>query len=443
MIFKSKTLYKILFLLPIVIGCNSKKIFLHSGDIYNTGFYSYCNDSLEIYTKVFGDFDKNMFFDEKLDSKAKNVLRKTYFKRKRDKILFHSDTTIEGYYSVIGVLKNKIDSSKYQKEQTDKGVFYKRILFKKYGIYEVVFPINNKFFGLVLFEKRQGNELENRFDYKAITNYTLELMAEKKCEKHNFHKMSNFIFYSDSLGDYLTYKILEDYENSLNKKETSYFFQYLANYYSFAKKYYKAEEAFEKVFKNYYLDKKISLVPISEKDLFNKAKDNKLVIFNESHHFPVHRYLVGKMLKDFYNHGFRYLAIEAIKENNSLDKNGFPTLSDGFYIKEFNMSNLIREAKNIGFYVFGYDSFGGDREYNQAKNIFEKTFLLDPNAKVLVLCGYGHIDENKDKKHTASYFKNLYDIEPYTIEQASYREKTQTNNVFLLLSEERNMDCDI
>jgi len=53
---QKKILYKILFLLPIVVGCNSKKIFLHSGDVYSTGYYGYCNDSLGIYTKVFGGF---------------------------------------------------------------------------------------------------------------------------------------------------------------------------------------------------------------------------------------------------------------------------------------------------------------------------------------------------------------------------------------------------
>jgi len=297
MILQRKILYKILFLLPIVVGCNSKKIFLHSGDVYSAGYYGYCNDSLGIYTKVFGDLDKNMFFNKKLDSKAKYVTKKISFNRKQDKILFYSDTKIENFYSVIGILKNKIDFTKYEKEHTDKGIFYKRVLFKKYGIYEAVFPINNKFFSLVLYEKKQEDKLINKFDYKAITNYTLELMAEKKCEKYNFNELSNSIFYSDSLGDYLTYKNLKDYQNDLNEKEMGYFLQYLATYYSFAKKYYQAEETFQKVFKNYYSDKKIELNSISKENLLDKIKNEKLVIFNEAHHFPVHRYLVGKLLK--------------------------------------------------------------------------------------------------------------------------------------------------
>jgi len=126
-----------------------------------------------------------------------------------------------------------------------------------------------------------------------------------------------------------------------------------------------------------------------------------------------------------------------------LERNGFPTLSDGFYVKEFNLSNLIREAKNIGFYVFGHDSFDNDREYNQAKNIFEKTFQTDQNAKVLILCGYGHIDENQDKKRMANHFKTSFNIDPYTIEQASYRDKALTNTLFILHSEDNNMECDL
>jgi len=153
--------------------------------------------------------------------------------------------------------------------------------------------------------------------------------------------------------------------------------------------------------------------------------------------------LVGKLLKEFYNQGFRYLGLEAFKQNNSLERNGFPTLSDGFYVKEFNMVNLILEAKNMGFYVFGYDSFDNDREYNQAKNIFEKTFQTDQNAKVLILCGYGHIDENQDKKRMASHFKTSFNIDPYTIEQASYRDKTAMDSVFLLISEDSNMECNL
>lgn len=390
-----------------------------------------------------GDFDKNMFFKQKISAETKRVLRNISFNQKEDKILFHSITTIEPYYNVIGSLRKNIDFTKYEKNNTDKGLFYKRILFKKNGIYEAVFPIDNIFFSLTFYEKTLDKELKNLPDYKGMTNYTLEAITEKKCEKENFHKLSNIYFHSDSLGDYLTYDKLKFFESRVNKKELGYFRQYLSTYYSFAQKYSEADTEFNKLFKSYYSDKKITLTPLNDKDLLNNIQSERLVIFSEAHHFPAHRYLIGKLLEDFYNQGFRYLAIEALNKNNLLDKNGFPTLSDGFYIKEPNMANLIREAKNMGFIVFGYDSFEGNREYNQAKNIFEKTFDIDKEAKVLVLCGYGHIDENKDRKRMANQFKISFGIDPYTIEQSSYRDKEPTDELFLLFSESNNMECDM
>lgn len=68
---------------PIIIGCNSQKIFLNSGDIYDTSYYNYCNDSLKIYSKLMGDFDKNMFFKQKISAETKRVLRNISFNQQR------------------------------------------------------------------------------------------------------------------------------------------------------------------------------------------------------------------------------------------------------------------------------------------------------------------------------------------------------------------------
>lgn len=56
-----------------------------------------------------GDFDKNMFFKQKISAETKRVLRNISFNQKEDKILFHSITTIEPYYNVIGSLRKNID----------------------------------------------------------------------------------------------------------------------------------------------------------------------------------------------------------------------------------------------------------------------------------------------------------------------------------------------
>jgi len=101
-----------------------------------------------------------------------------------------------------------------------------------------------------------------------------------------------------------------------------------------------------------------------------------------------------------------------------LNKNNFPTLSNGFYLREATLANLIREAKNSGFTVFEYDTEGSNREIIQAETIYNKTLKKDKNAKVIILAGYSHIDE-KDG-WMAEQLKTKYNINPYTINQTTF-----------------------
>ena len=151
----------------------------------------------------------------------------------------------------------------------------------------------------------------------------------------------------------------------------------------------------------------------------NQTKDKQLVMINEQHWYPKHRYLGNYMLKYFYDNGFRYLAVEAIWEDqDSLNMRRYPLQSTGFYLKEPQFGNFIRNALEMGFEVIGYDDFTKDREYEQAANIYTKTFKKDPHAKVLVWAGIGHINEEKSNVLKMGYYlKELSGIDPFTIEQ--------------------------
>lgn len=141
-------------------------------------------------------------------------------------------------------------------------------------------------------------------------------------------------------------------------------------------------------------------------------------MYNEAHHIPEHRYLVGKLLKDYYNIGYRYLGLEALW-NDSIQHRNYLKQTDGFYTSEPVLSNLIREAHQIGYKTFGYDLFNdiNKRELNQAENIVNKTLKNDKHAKILILAGWGHINETK--KTMAHQFKIQSHINPYTINQTS------------------------
>ncbi len=148
-------------------------------------------------------------------------------------------------------------------------------------------------------------------------------------------------------------------------------------------------------------------------------KDKQIVMINEQHWQPKHRYLGNSLLKYLYGKGFRYLAVEAIGENqDSLNIRRYPLQKTGIYTKEPQFGNFIRNALQMGFEIIAYDEFIQDRERKQAENIYHKTFGKNPNAKVLVWGGIEHINEEKtDYPKMGYYLKELSGIDPLTIEQ--------------------------
>src|SRR6185312_10257007 len=76
------------------------------------------------------------------------------------------------------------------------------------------------------------------------------------------------------------------------------------------------------------------------------------------------------------------------------------------------------------FKVVAYESDkegnGDVREYAQAKNLYERVFKADPQARLVVNAGYAHIQENGrylGGRSMAQHFRKLSGIDPLTIEQ--------------------------
>ncbi|WP_291125236.1 hypothetical protein [Flavobacterium sp. UBA6031] len=170
------------------------------------------------------------------------------------------------------------------------------------------------------------------------------------------------------------------------------------------------------------IDKKIESTVYDDEAIAyikEQMKDKQIVMINEQHWQPKHRYLGNSLLKYLYGEGFRYLAVEAIGENqDSLNIRRYPLQKTGFYTKEPQFGNFIRNALQMGFEIVAYDEFTQDRERKQAENIYHKTFGKNPNAKVLVWGGIEHINEEKtDYPKMGYYLKELSGIDPLTIEQ--------------------------
>lgn len=116
-----------------------------------------------------------------------------------------------------------------------------------------------------------------------------------------------------------------------------------------------------------------------------------------------------------------------------LNKRKYPIQVSGYYIKEPEFGNLLREALKIGYYVFGYEissKTNGDlkqREIEQAKNI-KKILEQNLNAKILIHAGFDHIREDESfnnlGKSMAGFFRDFTGIDPLTIDQVEMSERS-------------------
>jgi hypothetical protein len=168
--------------------------------------------------------------------------------------------------------------------------------------------------------------------------------------------------------------------------------------------------------------------------ILSRSQKEKLIIVNESHGQPIHRVFVTSLLEQLYKNGFRYFAVETIAQDSSavylLNKNKFPIISSGYYSKEPQYGNLIREALKLGFQIVAYECTNCEypaREREQARNL-KRVFDKDPNAKMLVYCGYGHACEAIYKDTLmAGHIKYMTGINPFTMDQVSLTEHSQSN----------------
>ena len=153
-------------------------------------------------------------------------------------------------------------------------------------------------------------------------------------------------------------------------------------------------------------------------EVLRQTAATSLVLFNENHVQPKGRYWLRSLLPALYQQGFRYLALEALGDDAGLPRRGYPTLGSGFYLREPQLANLVRDALVLGFTLVPYDTMSDNREHDQAQNLWRRSLSQDPQAKVVVLAGFGHIDERTGpRKSMAGWLQELSGINPLTINQ--------------------------
>ena len=161
------------------------------------------------------------------------------------------------------------------------------------------------------------------------------------------------------------------------------------------------------------------------------ADKTEVTLINEAHHLPYHRTFTTSMLRGFYDLGYRHLGLEAVSISlpiaDSLANAPDPQIMVGYYARETELGQLMREAKSIGFNLFGYDNIGKGaqpiREIGSMRTVMNYR-AQHPDGKLLIHCGYAHAREGK-----YSYFKggplaqrlaDTLGIDPLTISQTSF-----------------------
>lgn len=155
------------------------------------------------------------------------------------------------------------------------------------------------------------------------------------------------------------------------------------------------------------------------------AKGRKAIFLNEAHNVPLTRTLTVELLSRLRAEGYTYFAAETLYETDTgLAKRGYPIPKSGFYTMEPICAEMVRTALKLGFKVVAYESEkagnGDVREDAQAKNLYQRVFKDDPDARVVVNAGYAHIQENGrylGGRSMAQHFRRISGIDPLTIEQ--------------------------
>ena len=170
--------------------------------------------------------------------------------------------------------------------------------------------------------------------------------------------------------------------------------------------------------------------------IIEAARGRQLVMVNEEHRSSIQRAFSNRLLVPLRQLGFTHLAVETLSEDTAtLNERGYPVMKSGTYTRDPAFGDLIRRAIGLGYTVVAYEAGRADRaprpqdtsfldaanrrEHGQARNIFERTFQKDPDARVLVVGGRDHIAENTGGRWTpmGGILKELSGIDPLTFNQ--------------------------
>lgn len=138
------------------------------------------------------------------------------------------------------------------------------------------------------------------------------------------------------------------------------------------------------------------------KAIVEQARHRRVVLLNEAHHVPLHRAFAQKLAGELRKIGYDYLACETfgiLAGEVPLGAHGEATYGTGYYVQDPVFAGFVNSAVADRWKLVSYDMLGrrassiDERERTQAQNLVERIFAKDPNAKVFIYVGYGHMNK--------------------------------------------------
>ena len=399
----SRRLCLITLLVLSFVSCSRKNYFIES---YLNDSYL-CNENLNVKVKIFGDIKPI-----KSRKQIKKILKqKSSQKIKLDSLLFFGETTCDpNYYLMINVNYEKL-------KLNDALDFEKRL--------------DNNFFSISIIPKDSLNQ-KNEISFSSDGNQIKESLTNLQLSDVSLEAI-DVVLKNYNSTNYL--KIINELERVKLKTDSSNYFskkQYELTYKSFLNNYldyHKTLRHFEKKKINSLETNieeliKLNNIILSEDDIYKKidsiAKNERLIIINESHWKPSHRIFLNNLLPILKNNGFNFLAVEAITNPSfGLNSNFVNDLNTGFYTRETHFQNALATASKNNFQIIGYDFGEGNQRDIYPLTIFSQ-ILSDSKNKLLIFVGFDHVlEENKSKKWLAQNIKEQLNINPVTINQTA------------------------
>ena len=166
------------------------------------------------------------------------------------------------------------------------------------------------------------------------------------------------------------------------------------------------------------------------------AQGRRVVILNESHHMPRHRAFAAELAGALRAEGFTWFGAETFADIAGTVERGYPSAQTGYYVQDPVFGELVRTVLDLGYRTFPYEVEehlppGADtrtrinhRETHQARNIVQRCFEVDPEARVFLYVGYSHATEHwsdrggpTETAWMAARLRELTGHDPLTIDQ--------------------------